>query len=112
MLGQEREGSELVPPPPSMLSAPAPRSLFLVSKRPYLPFVLVLGALYCTAVSHHILIHIPCSQLTTSPAGSVESNFWPDGGGGDDDGDGFDPREAAHAAVDRLVLLYAAYAVL
>ncbi|CAM9581204.1 unnamed protein product, partial [Scytosiphon promiscuus] len=51
-------------------------------------------------------------QLATSPAGSVESDFWGDGGdGGDGNGNGnvivnvngFDPMEAAHKAVDRLM---------
>ncbi|CAN0152482.1 unnamed protein product, partial [Ectocarpus sp. 12 AP-2014] len=41
---------------------------------------------------------------TTSPAGSVESDFWGDGDGDDGiENDGFDPMEAAHAAVDRLM---------
>ncbi|CBJ31393.1 expressed unknown protein [Ectocarpus siliculosus] len=39
---------------------------------------------------------------TTSPAGSVESDFWGEGEGDDVmENDGFDPMEAAHAAVDR-----------
>eukprot|EP00752_Nemacystus_decipiens_P015179 g13519.t1 len=45
--------------------------------------------------------------MASSPAGSVESGFWLEDEGGDGDGgdenEGFDPMEAAHAAVDRLM---------
>lgn len=44
--------------------------------------------------------------MTSSPAGSVESDFWLADGDGDGDGDendGVDPMQATHAAIDRYV---------